>query len=85
MEMIINIPDNLYKEIIETGVTKVSPEIFQMIFFGKKLNECHGRIIDESAITTVYTHTEECMYGNLKTCSTVIDYTDAPTILDAVK
>lgn len=85
MEMIISIPDNLYKEIIETGVTKVSPEIFQMIFFGKKLNKNHGRIIDESTITTIYTHSEECMYGNFKTCHTLIDYTDAPTILDAVK
>ena len=53
------------------------------IYFGTPLPKGHGRIIDESKITTVHYHVEDYTFNSYKTKNTVIDYTDAPTIIEA--
>lgn len=52
---------------------------------GTPLPKGHGRIIDESKITSIYYHEETAKQGAIKVNWMVIDGTDAPTIIEADK
>lgn len=52
---------------------------------GTPLPKGHGRIIDESEITSIYYHEEKAEQGAINFRGTVIDGTDAPTIIEADK
>lgn len=86
MKLVIDIPDYTYEELRDCkGCITIGEAIVitQAIKNGKPLPKGHGRIIDESKITTIHWHTDKCLNGYIKTQHTIIDYTDAPTIIEA--
>ena len=56
--------------------------IIDALYNGTPLPEHHGRIIDESKITSVYYHEENYDRNTVRCYHTVIDGTDAPTIIE---
>lgn len=50
---------------------------------GTPLPKGHGRIIDESKITSIYHHEEKAKQGAIRFNWIAIDGTDAPTIIEA--
>ena len=85
MQLIINIDRDIYNFIKKTGrMTALDmPIVANNIIEGKQLPKRHGRLIDESEINFVSCHMEEAICENLKYSRLVVDYTDAPTILEA--
>lgn len=57
-------------------------EVIDAVKNGTPLPEHHGRIIDESKIHTVYTHTETNINNDIKSIRTIITRTDVPTIIE---
>lgn len=80
MEIVIDIPEMLYEKIQNRKADKRTLET--VILRGKPLPENHGRIIDESKITSVYYHEENYNRNTVRLYHTVIDGTDAPTIIE---
>lgn len=81
MDLIVHISDEIYKKYMDdrTHVT----DILNAVRNGTPIPEPHGRIIDESKIITVYTHTGESInYNGVKYMQTSITHTDAPTIIE---
>lgn len=77
IELVIKIPEGLKKDFESERWTALScMEMKNALENGTPLPKGHGRLIDESKITTVYGHEEERV---------IIDYTDAPTILESDK
>lgn len=50
---------------------------------GTPLPKGHGKLIDESEITSIYYHEEKAEQGVINFRGIVIDGTDAPTIIEA--
>ena len=83
MRIVIELSDSLIKKVKDHYVNPYEvDEICEAILDGTPLPKWHGRIIDESKITSVYYH-EETYKSTVRNYHTVIDGTDAPTILDA--
>lgn len=80
MEIVIKIPKKEYNIIKKSKGPMTWAE--HLIKEGTPLSENHGRIIDESKITSVYYHIETYENG-LCLHHTVIDGTNAPTIIEA--
>ena len=86
MQIVIKIPKKVYKAICDKNALGCDiGDIKNMIRNGTPLPKGHGRLIDESKITTVYFHKEEGSWKNIKYEHSIIDYTDAPTIIEADK
>lgn len=84
MKLIIDIDDEDYKRIqdIPDVFNSLTSRTYSAIRNGTPLPEHHGRIIDESKIHTVYTHTETNINNDIKSIRTIITRTDAPTIIE---
>ena len=80
MQIVIEIPKKMYEKICHNTL---GIEIFEAVKNGTPLPKNHGRIIDESKITSVNFHTEKHINGLYGVNRTIIDYTDAPTIIEA--
>ena len=80
IELVIRIPDEEYQNYLK--MRPAYPEgvfcYIKAIQNGTLLPKHHGRIIDESRITSVYYH-EETYPSHYRT---VIDRTNAPTIIE---
>ena len=78
MKLVIDISDDIYHTILTTHDNMIfdsdSPYVAMAIKNGVPLPKCHGRIIDESTITT-------CEWNGFLKIMT----TDAPTIIEADK
>ena len=94
MQIVIDIPDKVYsyiitqcKEISEDAVDAPIIHIIKSIISSIPLPKGHGRIIDESKITTLYTYVPNafCKGGGWKTEDFTATNTDAPTIVDSDK
>lgn len=84
MEIIIDIPEEEYQNYLK--MRPAYPEgvfcYIKAIQNGIPLPKHHGRIIDESKITSVYYHEENYKRNTVRLHHTVIDGTDAPTIIE---
>ena len=87
MEMIVKISDEDYKRIqdIPDAFNSLTSRVYSAIRKGTPLPKQHGKIIDESKIHAVYTHTETCINNDIKCIRTIISHTDAPTIIEAAE
>ena len=88
MQIVIDIPDYTYEELRDCkGCITIGEAIVitQAIKNGTPLPKGHGKIIDESKITSIYYHEEEVKEGAITAKGIVIDGTDAPTIIEADK
>lgn len=83
MQIVIDIPDKTYEKIVENEYDYGDMNV--IIQNGTPLPKGHGRLIDESKIEQIFFHKEESFYKNLKYERVIIDYTDAPTIVEADK
>lgn len=86
MQMLIDISPEAMDDIKNDRASRCFLQ--NIILTGKPLPEHHGRIIDESKITQVYYHTEtlrDKIYTGYKVEHKIIDFTDAPTIIEADK
>lgn len=79
MKLIIDIHEKDYQT-LKKGHIPFS--IQDALMKGITLPKGHGRIIDESKINTVYTHTETNINNDIKCIRTKITHTDAPTIIE---
>lgn len=86
MKIVIDIPEKVYNALTHTefNANLVVDEMRKAIANGTPFPKNHGRIIDESKITSVYYH-EETYKSTVRNYHTVIDGTDAPTIIEADK
>ena len=87
IELVIKIPETAYRQIqalARNGYFEhhICGNSMRRIANGTPLPKGHGRIIDESKITSVYYH-EETYKSTVRNYHTVIDGTDAPTIIEA--
>lgn len=86
MKIIVEIDDEYYEIINHAVKVKHSNfKPFKIIANGTPLPKGHGRIIDESKITSVYYHEETAKQGAITAKAIFIDGTDAPTIIEADK
>lgn len=90
MKIVIDIPENTYKRIQALAINNyfehdICGNSMQRIANGTPLPKGHGRIIDESKITSIYYHEEEARQEAIRVNYLVIDGTDAPTIIEADK
>ena len=82
MMLIIDIPEGLKKDFeLEQWTALSCMEMKNALMNGTPLPKGHGRIIDESKITSIYYHEEKEKQGAMKVNWIVIDGTDAPTII----
>lgn len=87
MEIVIEIED-YDKEWVTNGYyipNEINGKIAEAIINGTPLPGHHGRIIDESKIERVYYHIENSENKRFRLEYTVIDGTDAPTIIEPDK
>lgn len=86
MQIVIDISEKVYNALTHTefNANLVVDEMRKAIANGAPFPKNHGRIIDESKITSVYYH-EETYKSTVRNYHTVIDGTDAPTIIEADK
>ena len=83
-EIVIKIPEDEYNIAKYGQYGNINVDIVRKALAnGTPLPEYHGRIIDESKINTVYTHTETNINNDIKCIRTKITRTDAPTIIEA--
>jgi hypothetical protein len=88
MKLVITINDDIYDDYLKQGATlpkcgTAINSLYEALWNGVPLPKHHGRIIDESKINTVYTHTGESInYNGVKYTRTTITHTDAPTIIE---
>lgn len=83
MKIVIDIPKYIYEHAKEQSEDSYDEwDAMRAIANGTPLPEHHGRIIDESKITSVYYH-EENYKSTVSYCRTIIDRTNAPTIIEA--
>ena len=86
MEIVIDIPDQIYNQLIETG--KYLPYQFntkKAIKEGTPLPKWHGDLIDRDELKKEYPHDEDWEYP-VNTNSYVVESIDnAPTIIQANK
>lgn len=90
MKIVIDIPEELYTEYVSVQLSRgngkgIVSKLLKAIKNGTPLPKRHGRIIDESEITSVYSHEETAKHGAITLNWMVIDGTDAPTIIEAYK
>ena len=85
MKIVIEIDEEDYKHLIrEDNFDGLYLTYYEkLIVHGTPLPKGHGRIIDESKITTIYYHEEKTEPGVINFKGVVIDGTDAPTIIKA--
>lgn len=83
MQIVIDI-DKDYYEIIKHNVSIMHHDFkpYKLIANGTPIPEHHGRIIDESKIEHIYYHIETDENEKFRIEHTVIDGTDAPTIIE---
>lgn len=81
MKLVIDIHEKDYQSILNSG--QVPYGVVCAIMNGTPLPKGHGRIIDESKITSFYYHEETAKRGAIIHKWNVIDGTDAPTIVEA--
>lgn len=87
MQIVIDINDEIYKEILN-GKDGWSNYVHGLIRTGTPFPKGHGRIIDESKITQVEFETieeefEPTLYGTMKYLYRIFKSSDAPTIIEA--
>lgn len=91
MKIVIDIPEDVYTRLFDNGIqdneiaTDDICEMARSLRCGTPLPKGHGRIIDESKITSIYYHEETAKQGAIKNNWNVIDGTDASTIIEADK
>ena len=85
MEIVIDIPDEIYntKVNLVNYLGCYSDRLDDIIYGGTPIPKGHGRLIDESEITSIYYHEEKAEQGLINFRGIVIDGTDAPTIIEA--
>ena len=88
IELVIKMPEEQYNMILLSDKTAMSEcvskeAMMYAIKNGTQLPEGHGRIIDESKVTSVYYHEEGGEPGSIAFRRIVIDGTNAPTIIEA--
>lgn len=85
MKLVIDIPNYDYEYITNGCIVpiKFDNHIYEAIRNGTPLPKGHGRIIDESKITSIYYHEETAKQGAITAKAIFIDGTDAPTIVEA--
>ena len=81
MQIIIDIHEKDYHSVMYSN--HVPYGVVYAIKNGTPLPKRHGRIIDESKITSFYYHEETAKQGAIIHNWNVIDRTDAPTIVEA--
>lgn len=86
-KIVIEIAEKYYTDIKESEHCGNYSVLYALdaIRNGIPLPKGHGRIIDESEITSIYYHEEKAEQGAINFRGTVIDGTDAPTIIEADK
>ena len=84
MQILIDIPDFLYDQILKKHVGK---EIIARVFQnGEILPKGHGRLIDADAFEKDNLELWECDFIHPKYCDTLADLvSDAPTVIEADK
>lgn len=85
MKIVIDIDENLYTRLFDNGVDNYDDavDMAKAIRKGTLLPKEHGRIIDESKITTIWYYERKIETGTLIQPYIEIDHTDAPTIIEA--
>lgn len=91
MRLVIEIDEDVFTRLFDNGTEDyaiVNDDLFAVaksIRNGMPLPEHHGRIIDESKITKLYTYVPNsfCKGGGWKTEDFNATNTDAPTIIEA--
>lgn len=84
MRVVVDIPNWLYNAIMTHREPQYSQSLGDAVRDGTPLPKGHGRIIDESQISSVEYHEEIENIGTLfEIVHMIIDSTDAPTIIEA--
>lgn len=85
MKLVIEISKEKYEYIkyMYLHCNPTASELRSIILNGTPLPKGHGRIIDESKITSIYYHEEKVKQGAITAKAIFIDGTDAPTIAEA--
>ncbi len=84
IELVIKIPEEIYQHYKRTWSKRRGSIPESCIAFGIPLPKGHGRIIDESQISSAEYHEEIENIGTLfERIHPIIDSTDAPTIIEA--
>ena len=88
MKIVIDIPEEEYNYYRDDSNFWGYSKLREIILNGTPLPKGHGRIIDESEITSFYYHEETAKSKNSGAITltwNVIDGTDAPTIIESDK
>lgn len=88
IQLVIEIEEETYQNVLHQvddidSISVDALELEDVVYNGIPLPKGHGRIIDESKITSIYYHEETAKQGAMTAKATLIDGTDAPTIVEA--
>lgn len=88
IQLVIEIEEETYQNVLHQvdDIDSISVDALELedaVYNSTPLPKGHGRIIDESKITSIYYHEGTAKQGAIALKWGVIDGTDAPTIIEA--